>query len=139
MSSNEQQKSSKPPDFPWTQPNGVYATYDLHCHCGAVRYKMKLSPPLYAEQTEGKEQCVAVECGCSHCERNGYLAVHPIAKDVEFTQGQDDIQKYYSAVKKNPHWFCKHCGNVVCTDLTYLMTEVLGMENRLTINVRVMH
>lgn len=48
---------------------------------------MTISPPLYPEQTQGKEQCVAVECGCSHCERHGNLAVHPLAKDVVFTKG----------------------------------------------------
>lgn len=91
-----------PPDVPWTQPNGIYATYDMHCHCGAIRYTMRISPPLYKEQTEGKDQCVAVECNCSHCERKAIIGVHPLAKDVEFTQGLEDRAEYYCGMKKNP-------------------------------------
>lgn len=63
---------------------------------------MKISPPLYEEQTEGKEQCVAVDCNCSHCERKAMISVHPLAKDVEFTQGLVDRVEYYSGMQKNP-------------------------------------
>ena len=136
MSSHEQQPAQTP-EVPWTQPNGIYGHYDLHCHCGAIKYKMKLSPPLYKEETEDKEQCIPVECNCSYCERNGYIGVHPLAKDVEFTQGLEDRVSYYTAMKKNPHWFCRKCGSVVGTDLTWLMKEVFGMENRMTINVSI--
>lgn len=80
-------KTNAPPEFPWTQPNGIYGHYQLHCHCGAIKYTMKLSPPLYQEESQGKAQCVGVECECSFCERNGYTAVHPLAEDVEFNTG----------------------------------------------------
>ena len=117
MSSDQQQAPSPPQEVPWSQPNGIYATYDLHCHCGAIRYTMKISPPLYAEHTEGKEQCVAVECNCSYCERNGIIAVHPLANDVEFTQGLEDRAKYYTGMKKNPHWLiCSHIGHKTTND-----------------------
>lgn len=96
---------------------------------------MKLSPPLYKEETEGKEQCVAVECNCSYCERNGYIGVHPLASDVEFTQGLEHRISYWTGNKKNPHWFCGKCGSVVATDLTWLMENVFKMENRVTVNV----
>ena len=135
MASDEQRSESKPAEVPWTQPNGIYATYDLHCHCGAIRYIMKISPPLYEEHAEGKEQCVAVECNCSYCERNGSLSVHPLAKDVEFTQGLEDRVNYYSGIKQNPHWFCRHCASVIGIDLTSLMEQMDGMETRYTINV----
>ena len=96
---------------------------------------MRISPPLYREQTEGKEQCIPVECNCSYCERNGYIGVHPLAKDVEFTQGTEFIEKYYTAQKKNPMWFCRKCASVLITDLTNLMEEVFHTENRYTVNV----
>lgn len=140
MSSSEQisasdQPPSNPPELPWTQPNGVSQKYDLHCHCGAIRLSMKLSPPLYEEQTQGKEQCVAVECNCSHCERHGYWAVHPLQKDVEWIQGLEHRGEYRMGNKVCPHYFCKLCGCVLATDLTFLMENILKMENRYTINV----
>ena len=74
---------------------------------------MKLSPPLYVEETEGKERCVPVECHCSYCERNGYIGAHPLAKDVEFTHGKDHMVKYLTGAKKCPHYFCGKCGCVL--------------------------
>ncbi|KAK3686923.1 hypothetical protein LTR37_019321 [Vermiconidia calcicola] len=138
MSSDQHQQAPAAMDFPWPPSNGIYGTYDLHCHCGAIRYTMKISPPLYEEHTQGKEQYVADECDCSHCERQGYVSVHPLSKDVEFTQGLEDRMEYYCGAKNNPHWFCRKCGSVVGSDLTHLMTEVLGMENRMTVNVRML-
>ena len=126
--------SETPSEIPWTEPNGIYATYDLHCHCGAVKYTMKLSPPLYVEQTEGKAQCRPVDCNCSFCARQGLLNVHPLAKDVEFTQGQDDIKEYFYASKTFPIWICRHCGSVLGSSLKKLMDQ-LGMEDRNTVNV----
>ena len=110
--STPEKKSSQPSpkvDLPWTLSNGVYATYDLHCHCASVRYKMRISPPLYAEQAEGKGQCVAIDCECSYCARNGLLLVHPLAEDVEFTHGVDDrVQvsniSYMTSTSFTAHW-----------------------------------
>ena len=135
MSSEDQQQPPSAPEVPWTQSNGIYGKYDLHCHCGAVRFNMKLSPPLYKEETQGKEQCVAVICNCSMCERAGYIGVHPLAKDVEFTQGQELLTKYLTGSKKCPHHFCSQCGSLLWTDLTWLMENVFNMENRYTVNV----
>ena len=138
MASNISESTNKPPtppSPPWTTPNGIAATYPLNCHCGAIRLTMTLSPPLYPSQTEGKEQCVAVSCTCSHCARHGAISVHPLAKDVAFTQGLEERGEYLCGMKRNPHWFCKKCGCFVGTDLGWLMESVFGMENRCTINV----
>ncbi|WPG98595.1 Hypothetical protein R9X50_00138800 [Acrodontium crateriforme] len=131
-------QAPNPPEVPWTQPNGISAAYDLHCHCGAVRLSMNISPPLYEEDTQGKEQCVAVECDCSHCERHGFWAVHPLQKDVEWTRGLEHRGEYLMGSKKCPHYFCKLCGSVLATDLTFLMENVFKMENRYSINIRML-
>lgn len=131
----EAAQSEVPSEIPWTEPNGIYATYDLHCHCGAVKYKMKISPPLYVEQTEGKAQCRPVDCDCSFCARNGLLNVHPLAEDVEFTQGLQDRKEYFYASKTFPIWLCRHCGSVLGSDISPLM-QSMGMEDRYTVNVR---
>lgn len=120
---------------PWPEPNGITATYDLHCHCGAVRYKITVSPPLYEEDAKGKERWTAVECNCSHCERFGAINVHPLSSNIEFTQGQDHLVEYRCAAKENPHFNCKFCGCFLVSDLTTIM-EKMGMEKRMAVNVR---
>jgi len=75
------------PSVPWPEETGVWQTYDLHCHCGAIRYKMTLSPPLLESESEAKGIYTAVICDCSHCVRKGMIVAHPKAKNVEFTQG----------------------------------------------------
>jgi hypothetical protein len=67
----------------------------------------RVSSPLFQEQTEGKEQCIAVECNCCYCEQNATIPVQPMAKDADFTQGLEGRMQYYTGIKKNPHWFCR--------------------------------
>jgi hypothetical protein len=59
----------------------------MQCHCAAIQYTIKLSPPLLESESEGKGIYTALECDCSHCERKGIIACHPLLKDVEFTDG----------------------------------------------------
>ncbi|KAK4544220.1 hypothetical protein LTR36_004430 [Oleoguttula mirabilis] len=132
-------KDMELPKLPSTDPNGLSAKYDLHCHCGSIRYTMTISPPLYASQTtaEQPEQCEAVECFCSYCARNGVWAVHPLTKDVVFTHGLHDRVEYLLGAKMNPQWFCRVCGSAVGTDLSPL-TTLLGLEERYSINLRML-
>ncbi|USW49437.1 Putative Mss4-like superfamily protein [Septoria linicola] len=81
----DQELPSKPP---WPEETGIWATYPMHCHCGAIRYNMKISPPLFEEQAEGKGVYPVTSCNCSYCERTGYLTVHPRAENVTFTRGK---------------------------------------------------
>jgi hypothetical protein len=156
MSSSGQDAPSSSIEPPWPAQTGVFATYDLHvranpvielwrhlltvrnvfkCHCGAVRYKITISPPLYEEQTEGKGQYTLGSCDCSHCERHGALVVHPHTKNVVFTHGLEDRVEYRSATKMNPHYICGKCGCFLGTDLTWMMENVFKDESRWTINV----
>lgn len=77
------------------------------------------------------------ECNCSHCERQGLQVVHPLQKNVNLTQGEDELTKYYCGNKMNPHLFCKHCGSVMMTDLTAL-GKIFPGELRYTVNVRML-
>lgn len=47
---------------------------------------------------------------CSRCERVSAINVHPLTKDVEFTQGRENMVEYRSGGKTNPHVICKLCG-----------------------------
>ncbi|EME43589.1 hypothetical protein DOTSEDRAFT_72827 [Dothistroma septosporum NZE10] len=125
------------PSTPWPEETGVWATYNLHCHCGAVRLNVKVSPPFFESEAEGKGTYPVTECDCSYCERQGYQAVHPLQSNVCFTQGQDNLTKYYCGNKQNPHLFCKHCGSVMMTDLT-AMGKFLPGDPRYTVNVRML-
>ena len=119
-----------PPSTPWPPETSTWNTYPLHCHCGSIRFNIKLSPPLFpSDDTKNEGMYTVGECNCSYCERNGYLSVHPKQENVEFTQGEDKITKYYFGKKECPHWFCKDCGSVVATDLSKLC-EGMGIEKR---------
>lgn len=41
------------------------ATYDASCHCGYIKFSVKLSPPLPDNKP--------LNCDCSACRRFGYL------------------------------------------------------------------
>lgn len=144
---------------PWPAPTGVSATYAMACHCDAIQWTIKLSPPLLESQSEGKGVYTALECDCTHCERKGLIACHPKAKDVVFTQGlvercpssclwligwltghgeQEHRAQYLCGARKNPHWFCGLCGSTLGTDLTWLMESVMHKEPRYTINLRML-
>lgn len=129
-----------PPKFPWPEPNGNVKQYDMHCHCGAIRWTVKLSPPLYAEQTtsDHPERYTLTECHCSYCIRNGYWATHPFVKDVEWKQGLEHRGHYRTAGKLNPYWVCTTCHCVLGSDLTEKMRNRFGLqgdEERTSINV----
>ncbi|KAK5737685.1 hypothetical protein LTR17_006547 [Elasticomyces elasticus] len=139
--------STEPPAFdpnlvPWAPPNGNYGHYALHCHCGAIRWNMKLSPPLYAEELtpEHRERYTVSECMCSYCIRNGVLAVHPFVKDVEWTRGLEHRVLYLTAAKENPLWICGKCHCLLGADLTTLFTTfgVPEDQQRCTMNMRML-
>lgn len=85
-------------ELPWPKESGVWHTYNLHCHCGTVRYNMTISPPLLPEhipvEAQDKSIYTAVDCKCSHCERDGAIMIHPLTKNVEFTRGKDRLKEY---------------------------------------------
>lgn len=99
---------------------------------------MKISPPLFASQTssEHPEQCVAVDCQCSYCARNGLWLVHPLAEDVSFTHGEDERVQYLTGtMRANPFWFCGKCGSVLGVELMQETAEMMGVERRFAVNV----
>lgn len=123
------------PEWPWPPASDHQATYDLHCHCGTIRYTMTVSPPLYAEHTQGTEQqYTAVECTCSWCQRNGEIMAHPLTKNVSFDHGAENRSEYRFGSRIAPHWVCKTCGSTLGADLGPMLKK-MGMEERLAINV----
>ena len=70
------------------------------CHCGTVRFRVKLSDGLHT----------ARRCTCSYCRMRGAIAVSAQLGDIRFVQGEDNLSLYQFNTKAALHYFCKTCG-----------------------------
>lgn len=73
--------------------------YQGGCHCGAVRFEVKLPSPV-----------TAYSCNCSICRMTGF--VHLIADNADFriVQGEEALTSYRFNTGTADHLFCHHCG-----------------------------
>jgi len=73
-------------------------SYAGGCHCGAVRFSVRLNGP------------VALECNCSICTQKGFL--HLIVEPEAFTllQGEASLKVYTFGTHTAIHRFCSRCG-----------------------------
>jgi len=74
-------------------------TYSGGCHCGRVRYQVKLdlSRPVLA-------------CNCSMCGRTGTLLAFVPAADFTLEAGEDVVTDYQFNKHVIHHLFCSVCG-----------------------------
>jgi hypothetical protein len=74
-------------------------TYTGGCHCGAVRYevKMDLSGPVIA-------------CNCSMCGRTGTLLGFVSVSQFTLHKGEQNLTDYTFNKNVIHHLFCKTCG-----------------------------
>src|SRR5690349_5915208 len=70
------------------------------CHCGAVRFTVKLAEGLDAPR----------RCNCSLCRMRGAVVVSAEHGDLTITQGTDRLQLYRFNTMKAEHYFCSSCG-----------------------------
>lgn len=70
------------------------------CHCGAVRFRVRLSDGLAG----------ARRCNCSLCRMRGAVAVSAQVGDLEITRGQDVLSEYRFNTGVARHFFCAVCG-----------------------------
>lgn len=73
---------------------------DGGCHCGAVRFHVRLKGGLGA----------ARRCNCSLCRMRGAVALTCDLPDFEVTQGQDRLSLYRFNTGEAEHFFCSVCG-----------------------------
>lgn len=73
-------------------------TYQGGCHCGAVRFEVKVTQPQ------------AIVCNCSICRKKGFL--HLIVPPEQFTllQGAENLTTYTFNTHTAQHLFCRTCG-----------------------------
>lgn len=74
--------------------------YKAACHCGAVRFNVKLTDGLRS----------ARRCNCSYCRMRGAVAVSANLADIQVEQGQDALTLYQFNTGQARHYFCSHCG-----------------------------
>jgi hypothetical protein len=73
---------------------------DGACHCGAVRFRVRLSDGLRS----------ARRCTCSYCGMRGAVAVTARLGDVEILDGADALTLYQFNTNTAKHYFCSRCG-----------------------------
>ncbi len=73
-------------------------TYSGGCHCGAVRYSVKLA------------LSTVIECNCSLCRRRGWLLAFAPAADFTLERGAEALIEYQFNKKRVQHLFCRVCG-----------------------------
>ncbi len=74
-------------------------TYEGGCHCGQVRYSVKLdlSQPM-------------VSCNCSICAKTGTVLGFTSADQFTLRSGAERITDYQFGKKSVHHLFCSTCG-----------------------------
>lgn len=70
------------------------------CHCGTVRFHVKLVDGLRT----------ARRCNCSICRMRGAIAVSANLADLKVTAGEDALTLYQFNTKTAKHYFCSKCG-----------------------------
>lgn len=73
---------------------------DGGCHCGTVRFRVRLSDGLNT----------ARRCTCSYCRMRGAVAVSSALDGFEIMQGEDALSLYRFNTSMASHWFCSRCG-----------------------------
>lgn len=87
------------------RPVPRFQNYDGGCHCGAISYTVKLSPPL----PDG----VVSQCNCSICHINGQLMVYPLESQITWHSGFDEMTSYTFGPREIKHSFCPTCGTSI--------------------------
>ena len=75
-------------------------TYVASCHCGLVKFKVRLTDEFDTIR----------RCSCSYCRMRGAIAVTANLDGIEFVQGQDKLTLYQFNTNAAKHYFCSACG-----------------------------
>ena len=76
------------------------STVDGGCHCGAVRFNVRLAQGLSNPR----------RCTCSICRMRGAVAVTADLGDLTVTSGEDLLTEYRFNSGVARHYFCSRCG-----------------------------
>jgi len=76
------------------------APIDGACHCGAVRFRVRLTGGI-AE---------ARRCNCSYCSMRGAVTLTARVGELDIVSGADRLNEYRFNTKQARHFFCGTCG-----------------------------
>jgi len=74
--------------------------FDGRCHCGTVRFHVRLSDGLNS----------ARRCNCSLCRMRGAVVVSARLQDLQITAGAEALTLYQFHTMTAKHYFCSKCG-----------------------------
>lgn len=80
--------------------NRDIAEADAACHCGAVRFHVRLTDGLNT----------ARRCTCSFCRMRGAVAVSADLDGIRFDAGEEVLSVYQFNTGTAKHYFCSRCG-----------------------------
>jgi hypothetical protein len=90
-----------------TTADAVEADMDLDvaeiggaCHCGAVRFRVRLTDGLRT----------ARRCTCSYCRMRGAVAVSADLDGITIIAGENRLALYQFGTMAAKHYFCSTCG-----------------------------
>lgn len=75
-------------------------SFEGACHCGAVRFDVKLLGGLES----------ATRCNCSYCRMRGAVALTANAADLKVRKGFETLRLYSFGTHTAKHYFCGTCG-----------------------------
>ena len=78
---------------------GAQRTVAGGCHCGAVRYRVRLDDPAIAHR-----------CSCSICVATGFIGIIVPENAFELVAGDGTLSEYRFNTGVARHWFCARCG-----------------------------
>ena len=73
---------------------------DGACHCGTVRFHVKLTDGLHT----------ARRCTCSYCRMRGAVAVSANLDGITLLAGEEALSLYQFNTRTAKHYFCSKCG-----------------------------
>ncbi len=86
-------------------------TYEGGCHCGRVRFRIRVDLEQSKRHCQSLLSVSAVgECNCSICTKKGILHISVTPGQFELLSGQDDLVTYPFNTGIAQHTFCRHCG-----------------------------
>jgi hypothetical protein len=73
---------------------------DAACHCGAVRFRVRLTDGFNTVR----------RCTCSYCRARGAVTVSANAGNISFQSGEEALTLYRFNTGVAQHYFCSKCG-----------------------------